>query len=120
MMMQICPDCKNNNTEYLETREGKKYKSHHGTELSTEIDFYYCWDCDYLWKMEDGNFIAGAIVRGGQQDFPSFDDMEITIVESLNLKDLEYACIFCGDVALRNADTNTYECPKCGGSWEVV
>ena len=113
-MKMTCPNCREKKTEFLERREFET------DEKEIAVDYYYCWDCDYLWKMEDGNFLAGAVVQGGEQDFPSFDDMEIIVVESLNLKELDYTCIFCGAVAIKNADKRTYECSTCGGSWEVV
>lgn len=112
--MTTCPNCKRKKTEFIESRKGIK------DAQETVLDYYYCWDCDYLWKLEDGNFVLGAVIVGDEQDFPSFDDLEIVVVKSLNLKELDCPCIFCGAVAMRNADKRTYECSTCGGSWEVV
>ena len=106
----ICPNCKSSNTEFLETIKRKKL----------EIEYYYCWECDFLWKLVEGNFIGGAIVIGGQQDFPIFDDMEIQIVKNLNLTELDIKCIFCGSEVIRSADRHRLECTMCGAFWEAV
>ena len=84
-----------------------------------EEDFHYCWDCDFMWKMENGNFIAGAVIFGEMQDFPSFDDMEVEIVKKLNLKDLEFTCIYCESTVIKSPDRRRFECTMCGAFWEV-
>jgi hypothetical protein len=106
----ICPNCKSRDTEYLETWCRK----------NLEIDYFYCWECDFLWKIADGNFEGGAVVHGGQQDFPSFDDMEIEVVKSLNCKELDITCIYCGSTVIRSVDRRRLECTMCGAFWEVL
>lgn len=104
----ICPNCRRDNTLHLETWETG----------GVEEDYRYCWDCDFMWKMEDGNFIAGAVISGDRQDFPAFDDMEVEIVKKLNLEDLDLTCIYCESTVIRSADRRRYECTMCGSFWE--
>ena len=104
----ICPNCRRNNTVHLET----------WIFDGVEEDFHYCWDCDFMWKMEDGNFISGAVISGNRQDFPAFDDIEIEIVKKLNLADLEFTCIYCESTVIRNVDKRRFECTMCGAVWE--
>jgi hypothetical protein len=72
-----------------------------------------------MWKIEDGNFIAGAVLSGAVQDFPSFDDMEIEIVKKLNLEELDLTCIYCESTVIRSVDRRRYECTMCGAFWET-
>ena len=105
----ICPNCRRTNTVHLETWEVD----------GVEEDFHYCWDCDFMWKMEDGNFIVGAVISGFVQDFPAFDDIEIEIVKKLNLENLDLTCIYCESTVIRSVDRRRYECTMCGACWEA-
>jgi ferredoxin len=71
-----------------------------------------------MWKMEDGNFISGAVIIGNRQDFPAFDDIEIEIVKKLNLEDLNLTCVYCESTVIRSVDRRRYECTMCGACWE--
>lgn len=114
----ICPNCKSRKTEYLETR--KKAKVESNRLIIVDVDYNYCWECDFLWKIENGNFIGGAVVQGGEQDFPTFDNMEIEIVKSLNLRNLDFKCNFCGSTVIVSLDGKKFECTMCGAVWEAI
>jgi C4-type Zn-finger protein len=92
---------------------------------SIKIEYLIC-ECGYSWRSADGKFLDGCLINvenveeliNEVEEF--FEDQNIfeTPQHGGSMEELIHKCLRCGEVAVQ-INSNTFECPTCGFSWEM-